>query len=182
VSSDLSWREHVKIFYPQHIKLSTLLDIIQHWSQSSNQEDSPSHSQRSQIWCPHLLKNVQHHATKYILNDFTSDYRSRLIALKILPLMMQLELYDVMFSLEVWRGQQMPSTYMIMSPSILALHVLLKHVLSRTNSARHFYFNRMPRLWNSLPTIDLDQSTGSIKLRVQRFLWDHFICSFKCDW
>jgi len=54
--------------------------------------------------------------------------------------------------------------------SILALHVPLKHSLSRTNSARHFYFNRMPRLWNSLPTIDLDQSTGSIKLRVQRFL------------
>ena len=50
-------------------------------------------------------------------------------------------------------------------------HLKMKHVLSRTNSARHFYFNRMPRLWNSLPTIDLDQSTGSIKLRVQRFLW-----------
>jgi len=147
--------------------------FIQHWSQSSNQEVSlfvPSHSQHSQISCPLLLKKIQHHAIKYILNDITSDYRSRPIALKILPLMMQLELYDVMFSLEVWRGQQMPSTYMIMSPSILALHVLLKHVLSRTNSARHFYFNRMPRLWNSLPTIDLDQSTGSIKLRVQRFL------------
>jgi len=27
VPSDLSWREHVKIFYPQHMELSTLLDI-----------------------------------------------------------------------------------------------------------------------------------------------------------
>ena len=78
--------------------------FIQHWSQSSNQEVSlfvPSHSQHSQISCPLLLKEIQHHAIKYILNDITSDYRSRLIALKILPLMMQLELYDVMFSLEV---------------------------------------------------------------------------------
>ena len=81
--------------------------FIQHWSQSSNQEDSlfvPSHSQRSQIWCPHLLKKIQHHAIKYILNDITSDYRSRLIALKILPLMMQLELYDVMFFIRSLKG------------------------------------------------------------------------------
>ena len=81
--------------------------FIQHWSQSSNQEDSifvPSHSQRSQIWHPHLLKKIQHHAIKYILNDIISDYRSRLIALKILPLMMQLELYDVMFFIRSVKG------------------------------------------------------------------------------
>ena len=81
--------------------------FIQHWSQSSNQEDSlfvPSHSQHSQIWRPHLLKKIQHHTIKYILNDITSDYRSRLIALKILPLMMQLELYDVMFFIRSMKG------------------------------------------------------------------------------
>ena len=76
---------------------------------------------------------------------------------------------------------------MIISPSILhgstrsSTHLKLKHVLSRANSARNFYLNRIPRLWNSLPTIYLDQSTGSIKLRVQWFLWDRFICSFKSD-
>ena len=57
----------------------------------------------SQIWHPHLLKDIlaleqiQHHTTKYILNDYSSDYRSRLIHLNILLLMMQLELYDIMF-------------------------------------------------------------------------------------
>ena len=81
--------------------------FIQHWSQSSNQEVSlfvPSHSQHSQISCPLLLKKIQHHAIKYILNDITSDYRSRPIALKILPLMMQLELYDVMFFIRSLKG------------------------------------------------------------------------------
>ena len=42
------------------------------------------------IWCPHLLKdieNVQCRATKWILNDYTSDYKSRLIELHMLPLM-----------------------------------------------------------------------------------------------
>ena len=123
--------------------------FIQQWSQSKNQEDSlfvPSHSQRSQIWRPHLLKKIQHHAIKYILNDITSDYRSRLIALKILPLMM--ELYDVMFFIR--RLKEPTDAFNIYDhvTTILALHVLLKHVLSRTNSAKHFYFNRMPRLRN----------------------------------
>ena len=53
--------------------------------------------------------------------------------------------------------------------------------LSRTNSARHFYFNRIPRLWNTLPTIDLDQSTTSIKRKVRQFLWDYFMRAFKSD-
>jgi len=94
MSSYLSWREHMK----------------------NNQEDSLLplvHSQLtycSQIWHPHLLKdiiileNIQHRATKYILNNFTSDYRSHLIALKILPLMMQLELYDVIFFIRSLKG------------------------------------------------------------------------------
>ena len=59
----------------------------------------------SQIWRPHLIKDIkafeqiQQHATKYILNNFTSDYKSRLIALKLLPLMywLVLELQDISF-------------------------------------------------------------------------------------
>jgi len=38
MSSDLSWREHMKIFYPEHIKLSTLFDI--HLACTVHQEDS----------------------------------------------------------------------------------------------------------------------------------------------
>ena len=146
----------------------------------------------SQIWRPHLLKDIitlekiQHRATIYILNDFTSDYRSCLIALKILPLTMQVELYSVMFFI---RNLKEPTNAFNIYDHVTfhtgsthsSTHLKLKHVLSRTNSARHFYFNRMPRLWNSLPTTNLDQSTGSIKLRVQWSLWDHFIYSFKSD-
>ena len=100
---------------------------------------------------------------------------------------MQLELYDVMFFIRSLKGPT--DAFNIYYDHVTfhtgstrsSTHLKLNHALSRTNSARHFYFNRMPRLWNSLPTINLDQSTGSIKLRVQQFLWDHFICSFKSD-
>ena len=48
----------------------------------------------SPVWRPHLLKaleGVQRRATKFVLNDYSSDYRERLINLNILPLIMQLE-------------------------------------------------------------------------------------------
>ena len=45
------------------------------------------------IWRPHFLKDIatleriQCRATKMILNDFSSDYTSRLVTLRLLPLM-----------------------------------------------------------------------------------------------
>ena len=47
----------------------------------------------SQLWRPQFLKDiqpierVQRKATKYILNEYTSDYRTRLLSLNLLPLM-----------------------------------------------------------------------------------------------
>ena len=132
----------------------------------------------SQIWRPHLLKDIvaleeiQRRATKYVLNDYTSDYRSRLIALHILPLMMQLELFDVMFFIRCLKAPTdafniYDHVTFHTSSTHSSTHLKLKHVLSRTSCARHFYFNRIPRLWNSLPTFDLDQSISSIKREVQ---------------
>ena len=56
----------------------------------------------SQILRPLQLKGIKPiesvcRATKFILNDYTSDYRSRLIKLHILPLSMLLELSDICF-------------------------------------------------------------------------------------
>ena len=46
-------------------------------------------------------------------------------------------------------------------------HLKLKHSLAKSNTIGHFYFSRLPRLWNSLPTINLyilwnnDRYTGT---------------------
>ena len=53
------------------------------------------------VWKPYLLKDIkqleqlQHRTTKYILNDYTSNYKSRLLELKILPLMYVLDICDI---------------------------------------------------------------------------------------
>ena len=41
------------------------------------------------------VKSPTDRATKYILNDFKSNYRSRLVSLQLLPLSMTLELNDI---------------------------------------------------------------------------------------
>ena len=64
----------------------------------------------SQIWHPYLLVDVkaielvQRRATKFIINDTSMDYRNRLIHLKLLPLMMQLEIADIMFLIKSMRS------------------------------------------------------------------------------
>ena len=55
----------------------------------------------SQLWRPHKLKDVrkleaiQLRATKFILGYPCKDYKSRLMELHLLPLMMELELQDI---------------------------------------------------------------------------------------
>ena len=48
----------------------------------------------------------------------------------------------------------------------------------RTNLERHFYFNRLPRLWNSLPPISTVNSLYTIKSDLRKFLWSHFVTNF----
>ena len=57
----------------------------------------------SQLWRPMLIKDIssleqlQRRVMKFILQDYTSDYKPRLLCLNLLPLMMLYELNDIMF-------------------------------------------------------------------------------------
>ena len=60
----------------------------------------------SPIWRPYLLKDIQNIegiqqcATKFILNDSDSNYKTRLLTLKLLPLMYLFELQDILFTVK----------------------------------------------------------------------------------
>ena len=45
-----------------------------------------------------VLEHIQRRATKFILGDFSLDYKSRLIYLHLLPLMYVFELFDILSS------------------------------------------------------------------------------------
>lgn len=142
----------------------------------------------SQLWRPMLIKDIQkieqlqRRATKYILQDFSSDYKSRLLALSILPLMMLYELYDIMFFIS---NVKKPSeSFNILSHVSFSTantrsgsHKLI-HTRPISNSQRHFYFSRLVRLWNSLPIVDLSLSVETIRSKVTTFLWSIFVTQF----
>ncbi len=131
-----------------------------------------------------LLERVQRRATKFILNNFELDYKSRLVHLHLLPLMYWYELADIMFLVKSIKN---PDTrlkifeYVALSTTNTRSASFLKlshHHRSRTNLSRHFYFNRVCRLWNALPPIDLNLSFHTIKAKINCYLWSFFVENF----
>ena len=147
-----------------------------------------------QIWRPtfikdlQLIEKVQRRATKYILSDFTSDYKSRLIALGILPLSMYFEYLDISFALGCLHDSS--DTNYTGSFDILTFvsftntnsrsggYMKLCHKLSLSSQTSRSYFYRLPKLWNSLPSFDLSLSPRTNCMKLKKFLWNHFLHSF----
>ena len=137
------------------------------------------------IWRPQnlkeiiLLERVQRRATKWILSDFHSDYKSRLKNLNMLPLMMTLELNDLSFFLKSFHSPTPNFNIMDFvtfrtgpsrSSSLRKMHI----PFNPSNWSRHFYFSRLPRIWNSLPTLDPSSSVSSNFLLIKSTFMDKF--------
>uniref|UniRef100_A0A1X7V1D5 Reverse transcriptase domain-containing protein n=1 Tax=Amphimedon queenslandica TaxID=400682 RepID=A0A1X7V1D5_AMPQE len=119
-----------------------------------------------------VLERVQRRATKFIINDFTSDYKTRLRSLNLLPLMMTFEFQDLIFFI---------NTIQTPDPSLNILDYVsnstnttrsgaglkLRHSVSFTNLDHHFYYNRLPRLWNSLPVIQDSLSPNAVTVIIK---------------
>jgi len=195
ISNDLEWGPHLDNILAKAYK--TLGLIRRSFSQSIHSSVKAKlytalvRSQLmycSPIWRPHLMKDInkieqlQRRASKYILHDFTSDYKTRLIKLQLFPLMYVLEISDIMFFITSIKNPTSSfdiSTYVSFSNNCTRSGGLkLNHNPSFNNKHRHFYFNRICRLWNALPIINMDLSTLTIKNQIRSFLWEHFIANF----
>ena len=110
VSGDFNWRPHYQSITSRAFKVLGLLRRVFSGSVSVSAKCSLYTSLvRSQllycspVWHPYLLRDirclelVQRRATKFITNNPVMDYRNRLIHLKLLPLMMEYEIADIMF-------------------------------------------------------------------------------------
>ena len=144
----------------------------------------------SQLWIrrPSLIKhitmleNVQRRATKFITNDYSSNYKIRLQSLNLLPLMFWLELQDLLYLI---KNLQNPSDSLniydhvsFVSSKTRRDHQMLKYNHTKSSIARHFYFNRVVKLWNAVQPIDLSQPFHSIKRHLLNLLWRKFESSF----
>lgn len=146
----------------------------------------------SLLWRPRLIKDiellerVQRRATKFITGNYEENYKARLLSLKLLPLMYWLELLDIMFLVKSLKNP--PDNFDIYAHVTFINHegrctrsTTARHLRSnycRTTYGRHFYFNRVVRLWNAVPPIDLSLSVHTIKRHLMDFFWLHFKANF----
>ena len=153
----------------------------------------------SPVWRPNqikhivLLERVQRRATKFILSNNTLDYKSRLMHIHLLPLMFWYELADIMLLVKCLKNPQSRlnlTQHIVFSSTNTRSATFLKLTsctrLRRTNLSRHFYFNRVCRLWNALPPIDLSLSLHTLKAKINQYLWsvftDKFVTSIPCTY
>ena len=109
--------------------------------------------------------------------------------LHLLPLMMTLELQDVLFfvrSLKQSRLQR--SSFNILqyisfstNPTRSGSQWKLIQPIVKTTRHKNFYFSRLPLLWNSLPPIDLDPSYDTIKCKLKDIFWLSFVHNFNSE-
>jgi len=139
------------------------------------------------LWKPHLIKHIQQFeqvqrcATKYVLNDFTSDYKSCLIKLQLLPLMYIFDLSDIMFFIKVTKHLMQPLT----SPTMYWTYLTIYSPQAEPSQIFRQYHQKLLfpnlRLWNYLPVINTELSLSAIKYKLRNYLWSHFITNFNPD-
>ena len=137
-----------------------------------------------QLWRPMFIKDIsslkqlQRRATKFILQDYTSDYKSRLLSLNLLPLMMPYELNDIMF-LSITLKKRSESFDILKYVALKTSNTRsgghkLVHIRPLNNTHRNLYFLRIVRLWNALPILDLSLSVDILRNKVKKNLWSYF--------
>ena len=98
--------------------------------------DHNQHSYCSQLWNPYLIKDtvilekIQRQAIKFILSDYVSDYKTRLLKLDLLPLMYILDFYDILFFI---KALKQPSDH----------YNIHHHVSFSTNNTRSASTNKL---------------------------------------
>ena len=202
LTNSLSWSPHIKnILSKAYRTLGMIKRAIS--SHSSVQIKLPLYISLvrshllycSSIWRPNLVKDssalehLQRRASKYILNYPTDmDYKMRLLNLKLLPITLFLEVQDILLFVKLIFDP--PDNFSI-SDYIIFLDSSSRSSsqgkirsalpLPKSSLSNHFYFNRIVRIWNSLPLIDLDSPFSSIKKQIYSIYWDYFITSYSLD-
>ena len=191
ISNDLSWSPHHRLIIAKAyeslglIRRTFTTNLIEAKRQLYLSLVQSQVMYCLQIWRPYLVQDIilfekiQRQATKYLLNNYISCYRSRFIKLSLLPLMYIFELNDIIFLISSLK-QSSPhfqiTDYIFFNTGSTrsSSYNRLIHTRSNPNSNRHFYFNRLPRLWNSTT----NQPFTSLEKNLIKYMWSNFMHTF----
>ena len=190
-SNTLSWRKHYEMITSKAYKSLGLLRRVFKNSHCPEARKclyisivQPNLLYCSPLWRPYLIKDidlleqVQRRATKFILSDYSSDYKTRLIQLSMLPLMYILEIANIVFFIKSINNLSEKFNILdfvdFSAGPTRSANTKLYHKTAHTNIAMNSYFYCLPRRWNHLPIIDLSRPLDEIKLKLKRCFWNHF--------
>ena len=145
----------------------------------------------SQLWNPHLIKDiinlerVQCCTIKFILNDFTSNYKCCLSKLNMLYICM----ITMSSSFSSSISNTYPSNHFDITQYVTfgygntrsTSHNKLYYKYSTNNLLCNSYFCRLPRTWNALPPMDLSKPFTVLKSSIIEALWKHFMINFNSE-
>ena len=112
--------------------------------------------------------------------NYSSDYKTRLTSLELLPIIYRLELNDYFFLSHLLKTlpQTLISYTIFLSATILSLLGLLPHLswhFLPPSQLCHSFLHQLPILWNALPVTDLNGPISYIKKLVTNYLITHFL-------
>lgn len=107
-----------------------------------------------------LLEGVQRRATKYILNDYASDYKTRLKQAKLIPLNYYKEYRDLCFLYKCIHGFYNINifefirfqNYSQQQTRLRSSQFVIQPNKCKTWKGDEFFFNRIAYSWNKLPS------------------------------
>ena len=185
ISNTLTFDEHYKTICTKAFQSFSLIRRFMHLQHASMETKRQLYlclvrsklTYCSQLWHPKLVKhcmmleNVQRKCTKFITNDYTSNYRSRLLQTNLLPLMYFYDLQDILYLVKCI--QNPPENINLLdyitfgkTPTRFGSKNKLQVKHTYTSNARHFYFHRVVRLWNALPYINLHLPFDKIRQHI----------------
>ena len=144
----------------------------------------------SPVWRPHVIKDIrqleqiQCWATKFILNDFQSEYKTRLSFLNLLPLMMMFELNDILFFIKNYISPQNCfqitkwSEFISTSTCSSTSHKLTFSQQNFSSHNYHSFFDKLSHLWNALPPLDLTLSVSTLSRLIRTQFNNKFLTQF----
>ena len=148
----------------------------------------------SQLWSPRYLKDIkrietiQRRVTKLILPSSILSYKERLLELNLLPLMYLYDLNDILFLAKcILHPPDNFDIFQFVSfcshPTRSCSEGKLQVKFKRISTIHHFFFNRVVKLWNKVPSwcLDLTLSFPSIKARLSDHFYNHFLNHFNPD-
>ena len=142
-----------------------------------------------QLWRPYHIKEitiperVQRRATKYILNDLSYilqiQVNSTVNTSSNVPIQSKWPtvLREILWKLTspFWHTQICNNKFKFINKIIIIKQAVPSYF---NNSSHHFYFCTLPKLWNSLPLINLNLFLPAIKKQLTQFLWNYFLDAF----